>query len=538
MERIESRINTSSPEYRQNFALMEAAVKQLREAVERVRQGGPEQSRRRHLERGKLLVRDRIRKLLDPQSAFMELSPLAAWGMYDDEAPGAGIVTGIGRLQGREVVVVANDATVKGGTYYPITVKKHLRAQEIALQNNLPCVYLVDSGGAFLPLQAEVFPDREHFGRIFYNMARMSAAGIPQVAAVMGSCTAGGAYVPAMCDENIIVREQGTIFLAGPPLVRAATGEEVSAEELGGGDVHTRLSGVSDHLADDDEHALAIARSIFESLGPRTALEYALQQEEPEDPYYDPRQIYGVVSGDTRRPYEVRELIARLVDGSRMHEFKPRYGATLVTGFARIYGYPIGIIANNGVLFSESALKATHFIALCCARRIPLVFLQNITGFMVGKRYEQGGIAKDGAKMVNAVANAQVPKFTVVIGASNGAGNYGMCGRAYSPRILFMWPNARISVMGGEQAANTLLTVKLEQLKAQGQTMTSAEQAEFMRPTLAKYEHESSCYFSSARLWDDGVIDPLETRAMLALGVAASLNAGIPSATSFGVFRM
>jgi acetyl-CoA carboxylase carboxyltransferase component len=358
------------------------------------------------------------------------------------------------------------------------------------------------------------------------------------VAAVMGSCTAGGAYVPAMCDENIIVREQGTIFLGGPPLVRAATGEEVSAEELGGGDVHTRLSGVSDHLADDDEHALALARSIFESLGPRTELEYALQQEEPEDPYYDPREIYGIVSADTRRPYEVRELIARLVDGSRMHEFKPRYGASLVTGFVRIYGYPVGIVANNGVLFSESALKATHFIALCCARRIPLLFLQNITGFMVGKRYEQGGIAKDGAKMVNAVANAQVPKFTVIIGASNGAGNYGMCGRAYSPRLLFMWPNARISVMGGEQAANTLLTVKLEQLKAQGQTMTAEEQAEFMGPTLAMYEHESSCYFSSARLWDDGVIDPLETRAVLALGIAASLNAGIPPATTFGVFRM
>jgi acetyl-CoA carboxylase carboxyltransferase component len=538
MERIESRINTSSPEYRENFALMEAAVEKLRVEVERVRQGGPKQSRRRHLERGKLLVRDRIKKLLDPQSAFMELSPLAAWGMYGDEAPGAGIVTGVGRVQGREVVVVANDATVKGGTYYPMTVKKHLRAQEIALQNHLPCVYLVDSGGAFLPLQSEVFPDREHFGRIFYNMARMSAAGIPQVAAVMGSCTAGGAYVPAMCDENIIVREQGTIFLGGPPLVRAATGEEVSAEELGGGDVHTRLSGVSDHLADDDEHALSIARSIFESLGPPTALEYALQQAEPEDPYYDPREIYGVVTADTRRPYEVRELIARLVDGSRMHEFKPRYGATLVTGFARIYGYPVGIIANNGVLFSESALKATHFIALCCARRIPLLFLQNITGFMVGKRYEQGGIAKDGAKMVNAVANAQVPKFTVIIGASNGAGNYGMCGRAYSPRMLFMWPNARISVMGGEQAANTLLTVKLDQLRAQGQTMSAEEQAEFTRPTLTKYEHESSCYFSSARLWDDGVIDPIETRAMLALGIAASLNAGIPPATGFGVFRM
>jgi acetyl-CoA carboxylase carboxyltransferase component len=538
MDRIESRISTSSPEYRQNFAVMEGAAKELREAVERVREGGPEHARRRHQERGKLLVRDRVRKLLDPQSAFLELSPLAAWGMYDDEAPSAGIVTGVGRIHGREVVVVANDATVKGGTYYPITVKKHLRAQEIAMQNSLPCVYLVDSGGAFLPLQSDVFPDREHFGRIFYNMARMSAMGIAQVAAVMGSCTAGGAYVPAMCDENIIVREQGTIFLAGPPLVRAATGEEVSAEELGGGDVHTRLSGVSDHLADDDEHALLIARSVFENLGPRTPPEYALQQEEPEDPYYDPREIYGVVSADVRQPYEVREVIARLVDGSRMHEFKPRYGNSLVTGFARIYGYPVGLIANNGVLFSESALKATHFIALCCARRIPLLFLQNITGFIVGKRYEQGGIAKDGAKMVNAVANAQVPKFTVIIGASNGAGNYGMCGRAYSPRMLFMWPNARISVMGGEQAASTLLTVKLDQLKAQQQKMTAPEQAEFMRPTLEKYEHESSCYYSSARLWDDGVIDPTETRAVLALSIAASLNAGIPPATAFGVFRM
>ncbi|HZO80655.1 MAG TPA: carboxyl transferase domain-containing protein [Candidatus Binataceae bacterium] len=538
MERIESRINTSSPEYRHNAETMEAAVKRLREAVERARQGGPEHARRRHLERGKLLVRERIKKLCDPQSAFLELSPLAAWGMYDDEAPAAGIVTGVGRVHGREVVVVANDATVKGGTYYPITVKKHLRAQEIAMENRLPCVYLVDSGGAFLPLQSEVFPDREHFGRIFYNMARMSAAGIAQMAVVMGSCTAGGAYVPAMCDENIIVREQGTIFLGGPPLVRAATGEQVSAEELGGGDVHTRLSGVSDHLAEDDEHALAIARAIFENLGPRVAPEYTLQQEEPEDPYYDPREIYGIVSADTRKPYEVREVIARLVDGSRMHEFKPRYGTSLVTGFARIYGYPVGIIANNGVLFSESALKATHFIMLCCARRIPLLFLQNITGFIVGKRYEQGGIAKDGAKMVNAVANAQVPKFTVVIGASNGAGNYGMCGRAYSPRLLFMWPNARISVMGGEQAANTLLTVKLDQLRAQGKSMTAEEQAEFMRPTLEKYEYESSCYYSSARLWDDGVVDPLETRAVLALGIAASLNAGIPPATGFGVFRM
>src|SRR5271167_658634 len=517
---------------------MENAVRLLREKIDQVRLGGPEEARTRHTSRGKLLVRERIRLLLDPGTPFLELSALAANGMYGDDAPGSGLVTGIGRLQGREVVVVANDATVKGGTYYPLTVKKHLRAQEVAMQNHLPCVYLVASGGAVLPLQSEVFPDREHFGRIFYNQARMSSMGIAQIALVMGSCTAGGAYVPAMCDENVIVKGQGTIFLAGPPLVRAATGEEVSAEELGGGDVHTRLSGVSDHLADDDEHALAIARSIFESFGPRTALEYALQQEEPEDPYYDPQEIYGVVSGDTRRPYEVRELIARLVDGSRMHEFKPRYGATLVTGFARLYGYPVGIVANNGVLFSESALKATHFIELCCARRIPLVFLQNITGFIVGKRYEQGGIAKDGAKMVNAVANAQVPKFTVIIGASNGAGNYGMCGRAYSPRLLFMWPNARISVMGGEQAANTLLTVKLDQLKREGATMTDAEQKEFIRPTLDKYQHESSVYYSSARLWDDGVLDPVETRAALALGIAASMNAPIPEHPGFGVFRM
>ncbi|MGH7916628.1 MAG: carboxyl transferase domain-containing protein, partial [Candidatus Binataceae bacterium] len=389
-----------------------------------------------------------------------------------------------------------------------------------------------------LPLQAEVFPDREHFGRIFYNMARMSSDGIAQVAVVMGSCTAGGAYVPAMCDENIIVREQGTIFLGGPPLVKAATGEEVSAEELGGGDVHTRISGVSDHLADDDQHALAIARAIFANLGVRARSEEALPQDTPEDPYYDPAELYGIISPDPRRPYEVREVIARLVDGSRMHEFKPRYGITLVTGFARIHGYPVGIIANNGVLFSESALKATHFIQMCCARRIPLIFLQNITGFMVGKRYEQGGIAKDGAKMVNAVANAQVPKFTVIIGASNGAGNYGMCGRAYSPRLLFMWPNARISVMGGEQAANTLLTVKLDQLARESRSMTPAEQSEFTRPTLDKYEYESSCFYASARLWDDGVIDPLDTRAALALGIAAALNAGIPPATRFGIFRM
>jgi acetyl-CoA carboxylase carboxyltransferase component len=537
MERIESRIDANSPDFKRNREVMTVHADRLRAELERIRLGGPENARKRHVERGKLLVRERVRRLLDPSSPFLELSALAAYGMYDGEAPSASIITGIGRIQGREAVIVANDATVKGGTYYPITVKKHLRAQEIALENHLPCVYLVDSGGAFLPLQSEVFPDRDHFGRIFYNMARMSAASIAQVAVVMGSCTAGGAYVPAMCDENIIVREQGTIFLAGPPLVRAATGEVVTAEELGGGDVHTRLSGVSDHLADDDDHALTIARSVFANLGARPSLD-ALPQDPPEDPYYDPAELYGIVSADSRKPYEVREVIARIVDGSRIHEFKPRYGATLVTAFARIYGYPVGIIANNGVLFSESALKATHFIELCCARRIPLLFLQNITGFIVGKRYEQGGIAKDGAKMVNAVANAQVPKFTVIIGASNGAGNYGMCGRAYSPRLLFMWPNARISVMGGEQAANVLLTVKLDQLAREGKAMPGAEQAEFTRPTLEKYDLESSCYFASARLWDDGVIDPLDTRAALALGIAASLNAGIPTHAGFGVFRM
>ncbi len=537
MERIESRINPGSEEFRKNREAIEAQVARLRAEIDRIRQGGPEHARKRHTDRGKLLVRDRVKKLLDESSPFLELSALAAYGMYDNDAPAAGMVTGIGRVHGREVIVVANDATVKGGTYYPITVKKHLRAQEIAMENRLPCVYLVDSGGAFLPLQAEVFPDRDHFGRIFYNQARMSAMGIAQVAVVMGSCTAGGAYVPAMCDENVIVRNQGTIFLAGPPLVRAATGEEVSAEELGGGDIHTRLSGVSDHLADDDHDALRIARSIIENLGPRP-LQDAIQQDTPEDPYYDPAELYGVIPTDTRKPYEVREVIARIVDGSRMHEFKPRYGTTLVTGFARIYGYPVGIVANNGVLFSESALKATHFIELCCARRIPLIFLQNITGFIVGKRYEQGGIAKDGAKMVNAVANAQVPKFTVIIGASNGAGNYGMCGRAYGPRLLFMWPNSRISVMGGEQAANTLLTVKLDQLKREGGAMSEIEQREFVRPTLEKYELESSCYYSSARLWDDGVLDPVETRNALALGIAAALNAPIPPASQFGVFRM
>ena len=514
---------------------MERLVRTLRETRARAAAGGPPEARARHTARGKLLVRDRIDRLLDGGSAFLELSPLAAWGCYDDEAPGAGIVTGIGRVAGRECIVVANDATVKGGTYYPLTVKKHLRAQEIALENRLACVYLVDSGGAFLPLQADVFPDREHFGRIFYNQARMSAAGLPQVAVVLGSCTAGGAYVPAMCDEAVIVRNQGTIFLGGPPLVRAATGEEVTAEELGGGDVHTRVSGVADHLAQSDDDALAIAREVFQAMPPPR--HYVLERERPEEPAYDPRELYGVVSRDPRRPTDVREVIARLVDGSRFHEFKAVYGQTLVTGFAHLHGYPVGILANQGVLFSESALKASHFIELACARRVPLLFLQNITGFIVGKQYEHGGIAKDGAKMVNAVANAAVPKFTVLIGASHGAGNYGMCGRAYSPRLLFTWPSSRISVMGGEQAAQTLLTVKLQQLEARGETLTAAAREAAMAPILAKYETEGSPYYATARLWDDGILDPLETRDTLALGLAAALNAPIPE-TAYGVFRM
>jgi acetyl-CoA carboxylase carboxyltransferase component len=534
MERLPTKIRTSDPAFQANKQHMEALLASLKEEIARIRLGGPEESRHRHKDRGKLLARERIEGLLDPHTPFLELSPLAAYGMYDDP-PSAGIVTGIGMIHGREAIIVSNDATVKGGTYYPMTVKKHLRAQEIAQENRLPCVYLVDSGGANLPYQADIFPDRDHFGRIFYNEARLSAMGIPQISVVMGSCTAGGAYVPAMADENIIVQGTGTIFLGGPPLVKAATGEDVSAEELGGGDVHTRLSGVADHLALNDEHALEICRSIFENL-PRPQ-KFPLDWQEPDDPYYDPAELYGVIPRDVRTPYDVHELIARLVDGSRFHEFKARYGPTLVTGFARIHGYLVGIIANNGVLFSESALKGTHFIELCCQRKIPLIFLQNITGFMVGKKYEQGGITKDGAKMVHAVANAQVPKFTVIIGASNGAGNYGMCGRAYSPRLLFMWTNSRISVMGGEQAAHVLLTVKLQQLQAKGQTMTPEEQEGFMAPTLAKYEEEGNPYYSTARLWDDGVLDPLETRNVLALGIATSLNAPIAD-PGVGVFRM
>ena len=535
MSRLPTLVRPADPEFRANVANMETLVARLRNERARAACGGSDEARARHTARGKLLPRDRIDRLLDSGTPFLELSPLAAHGCYDGDAPGAGIVTGVGRIAGRECVVVANDATVKGGTYYPLTVKKHLRAQEIALENRLGCVYLVDSGGAFLPLQADVFPDREHFGRIFFNQARMSAAGIAQVAVVLGSCTAGGAYVPAMCDETVIVRNQGTIFLGGPPLVRAATGEEVTAEELGGGDVHTRISGVADHLATDDADALRIAREVFAALPApqRTPLARAT----PEDPAYDPRELYGIVSRDPRKLTDAREIVARLVDGSRFHEFKPLYGPTLVTGFAHLHGYPVGILANHGVLFSESAIKATHFIELACARGVPLLFLQNITGFFVGKKYEQGGIAKDGAKMVNAVANAAVPKLTVLVGASHGAGNYGMCGRAYSPRFLFSWPNSRISVMGGEQAAQTLLTVKLQQLETRGETMSDPERDALTAPVRAKYETEGDPYYATARLWDDGILDPIETRDALGLALAAALNAPIPE-TVFGVFRM
>ncbi len=547
MDVIESQVDPESDAFKQNAEHNRALVAELRTRMAQVRQGGDEQARQRHADQGKLFARDRIDRLIDPDAPFLELSPLAAWEMYNGEAPSAGIITGIGPIAGRECMIVANDATVKGGTYYPITVKKHLRAQQIALENRLPCVYLVDSGGAFLPMQDEVFPDADDFGRIFYNQAVMSAAGIPQIAAVMGSCTAGGAYVPAMSDETVIVKGTGTIFLGGPPLVKAATGVEVSAEELGGADVHTRQSGVADHYAEDDEHALQIVRSIVESLdeGGRWTTDngrdfsiLSSQFSIPEEPLYDPAELYGILPTTFRVSYDVREVIARLVDGSRFREFKARYGTTLVCSFAHIYGYPVGIVANNGILFSESALKGTHFIELCCARGIPLLFLQNITGFMVGQAYEAGGIAKDGAKMVNAVANASVPKLTVIIGGSFGAGNYAMCGRAYGPRFLWMWPNARISVMGGEQAANVLLTVKQEQLARRGQPpMTPEEQAAFKQPILDKYEREGSPYYSTARLWDDGILDPVETRTVLGLALAVCANAPARE-TRFGVFRM
>ncbi len=536
MEILSSLIDPSSPEFAENKSDLEAKVSDLKARLAMIKLGGGEKLVARHRSRGKLFVRDRIDLLTDSDTPFLEFSSLAAHGLYDDGAPAAGIVTGIGCIEGRECVIVANDATVKGGTYFPTTVKKHLRAQEIARENHLPCVYLVDSGGAFLPLQAEVFPDKEHFGRIFFNQAQMSAEGIPQVAVVMGSCTAGGAYVPAMSDEAVIVKGQGTIFLGGPPLVKAATGEVVSAEELGGADVHCRTSGVADHLAVNDEDALAITRRIVSHLGRRKKTE--LPTITVEEPRHDPSEIYGIIQENIRKPYDVREIIARIVDGSRFQEFKALYGSTLVTGFAHIWGFPVGILANNGVLFSESAQKAAHFVELCNQRRTPLVFLQNITGFMVGKQFEAGGIAKDGAKMVAAVSNASVPKFTVVIGGSYGAGNYGMCGRAYGPRQLWMWPNARISVMGGEQAANVLLTVKQDQLEAKGEPLMDAkQQGAFMKPILEKYESEGSPYYSSARLWDDGIIDPVDTRMVLALGIAASLNGPWPEPKQ-SVYRM
>jgi acetyl-CoA carboxylase carboxyltransferase component len=530
-------IDPSAGTFAENRAAMEQLVEELRARLATARAGGGERSVERHRSRGKLTARDRIDVLVDPGTAFLELSPLAASGVYEDEPASAGIVTGIGQVRGRHVMIVANDATVKGGTYYPLTVKKHLRAQEIAMQNRLPCIYLVDSGGAFLPLQAEVFPDRDHFGRIFFNQAQMSAAGIPQVASVMGSCTAGGAYVPAMSDETVIVDGTGTIFLGGPPLVKAATGEDVTAEELGGARVHTQVSGVADHFARDDHHALGIVRDIVEHLSlPPVATPW--ERAIPEPPLYDAAEIGGIVSANPRVTFDVRDVIARMVDGSRFHEFKRDHGETLVCGFAHVWGYPVGIVANNGILFSESARKGAHFVELCAQRKVPLLFLQNITGFMIGKEYEHGGIAKDGAKLVTAVSCANVPKLTVVIGGSYGAGNYGMCGRAFSPRFLYMWPNARISVMGGEQAAQTLATVRDMGLEAKGGDPMDADTREaFMDPIRAKYEHESSAYYSTARLWDDGIIEPADTRDVLGLSLAACANAPIEP-TQFGVFRM
>ena len=536
METTIIEIDTKSPSFKENKAFLEEQVKEFKARLEKVKQGGGAEAIKKHKERGKLLVRERITKLIDKESEFLEFSSLAAINVYDNDAPSAGIITGIGIVHGREVLIIANDATVKGGTYYPLTVKKHLRAQEIALENNLPCIYLVDSGGAFLPLQSEVFPDKDHFGRIFYNQAKMSAMGIPQIAVVMGSCTAGGAYVPAMSDEAVIVKNQGTIFLGGPPLVKAATGEEVSAEDLGGADLHCKISGVTDHYAENDEDALRITRDIVRNLNlkKKSFLDYA----PPRDPIYDLKEVYGLIPKDTRRTYDVRKVIGCIVDGSEFQEFKALYGKTLVCGFARISGYLVGIIANNGILFSESALKGTHFIQLCNQRNIPIVFLQNIVGFMVGKQFEAGGIAKDGAKMVMAVSNASVPKFTVIIGGSHGAGNYAMCGRAYGPRMLFTWPNSKTSVMGGEQAASVLLTVKKDQLSLKGQpAMTKEEEEEFKQPTLEKYAAESDSYFSTARIWDDGIIDPADTRKVLSQCISTALNAPITGG-SFGVFRM
>ncbi|RKX27775.1 MAG: methylcrotonoyl-CoA carboxylase [Candidatus Zixiibacteriota bacterium] len=535
MFRIESKISTSSDDYKLNYDLNKKQHNQFKERLEKVKLGGPEKSRQRHLDRNKLLTRDRVAKLLDKNTPFLELSPLAAYDMYDNDAPAAGLITGIGTVHGRGVMVIANDATVKGGTYYPITILKHARAQRVAEENHLPCIYLVDSGGIFLPRQSGTFPDKDHFGRIFYNQARMSAKGLTQISVVMGSCTAGGAYLPAMSDETIMVRKQATIFIGGPPLVKAATGEVVTAEELGGADVHCRTSGVSDHYAQNDEHSLQICRNIIENLN-RPA-KFPIDRMAPEEPYYNPDELYGVVSNDLRKPFDVREVIARIVDGSRFHEFKELYGATLVTGFAHIMGYPVGILGNNGVLFSESSLKGSHFIELCTERKIPLLFLQNISGFIVGRQYEAGGIARDGAKLVHAVANADVPKFTVVIGGSYGAGNYAMCGRGYFPRIMWMWPNAKICVMGGEQAAGVLATVKIRQLEKEGRKLSPEEIDEIRQPIIDKYEAESTPYYSGARLWDDGILGFTETRQALALGISASLNAEIPD-QKYGVFRM
>ena len=535
MPAIESVIDPRAPGFKTNADAMRAVVDDLRATAGTILEGGGKTSRDRHVSRGKLLPRDRIQHLLDPGSPFLEIGQLAAHGMYGDEVPSAGIITGIGRVSGRECMIVVNDATVKGGTYYPVTVKKHLRAQEVAAQNRLPCIYLVDSGGANLPNQDEVFPDRDHFGRIFFNQANMSAAGIAQIAVVMGSCTAGGAYVPAMSDEAVIVRGQGTIFLAGPPLVKAATGEIVSAEDLGGADVHCRVSGVADHYAENDAHALGIAREIVSHLNTVKPARLALRP--PVPPRYDPAEMYGIVEADRRRPFDIREIIARIVDDSVLDEFKRLYGTTLVTGFAHIWGMPVGIVANNGILFSESAQKGAHFIELCAQRGIPLIFLQNITGFMVGRKYETGGIAKDGAKMVTAVATAAVPKFTVIVGGSFGAGNYGMCGRAYSPRFLWMWPNARISVMGGEQAASVLATIRRDNMEARGQTWPASEEEAFKAPIRSQYEEQGHPYYATARLWDDGIIDPADTRRVLGLSLSASLNAPIEP-TRFGLFRM
>jgi acetyl-CoA carboxylase carboxyltransferase component len=535
MFRIESKIDTQSLEFKENTEYLQRCVDEYKEVLNKIKLGGSEKDRERHKARGKLLPRERLELLFDKNTPFLEFSSLAGYKIYDEEPPGSGIITGVGVVHGREVLIVANDATVKGGTYFPTTIKKHVRAQEIAMQNRLPCVYLVDSGGIFLPYQSGTFPDRDHFGKIFYNQARLSALGIPQISVVLGSCTAGGAYVPAMSDEAVIVRKQGTIFIGGPPLVKAATGEEVTDEELGGADVHCRISGVADHYASNDEHAIEVTRNIIENLD--APKKFDLETSEPEEPFYDPKEIYGVIPRDLRKPYDIREIIARLVDGSKFQEFKELYGPTLICGFAKIMGYPVGILANNGVLFSESAVKGAHFITLCTMRKIPLIFLQNITGFIVGKQYEHRGIAKDGAKMVHAVANADVPKFTVIVGGSYGAGNYAMCGRAYNAKLLWMWPNAKICVMGGEQAAGVLWTVRKRILEAKGVKTTEQDEKEFKEPILKRYEEEASPYYSTARLWDDGIIDPLETRTALALGISMALNAPIPE-TKYGIFRM